>query len=60
MFVICVSCDETADTIRGEEPGPASTGWIVARQLDDFKNLHDKLKQVFSTISTDRVHDNLK
>eukprot|EP00111_Clytia_hemisphaerica_P018148 TCONS_00053694-protein len=51
VFLICVSCDEGAEATRTDHQGSAATGWIVARQLDDFKTLHDKLKQCCSWMS---------
>ena len=39
-----MSCDESAETIR--DRGATVEGWVVLRELEDFKNLHDKLKEV--------------
>ena len=44
LFVICVSCEESAERIH--DPGAASSGWVVVRQLKDFQGLHAKLKDV--------------
>ena len=32
------------ETIR--DRGATVEGWVVLRELEDFKNLHDKLKEV--------------
>jgi len=44
LFVICVSGDEFTEN---------HLGWVVCRSLDDFKNLHNKLKECTSWMSKD-------
>ncbi|XP_057312986.1 sorting nexin-25-like [Hydractinia symbiolongicarpus] len=49
LFVICVSCDDSAENIR--DPGATTTGWVVVRELEDFKRLHGKLKECCTWMS---------
>ncbi|XP_065670461.1 sorting nexin-25 isoform X2 [Hydra vulgaris] len=47
IFVICVSCDEREQS----EPKPSSAGWVICRTLNDFKNLHDKIRECCNWMS---------
>eukprot|EP00794_Sanderia_malayensis_P007412 gene7412-8232_t len=49
LLIICVSCDEATE--KQIDDMTQATGWVVARQLEDFKTLHSKLKDCCTWMS---------